>query len=197
MKFLKEWGLFILIVAIIVVLRFFVFKPVLVDGHSMDPTLADRERLMITTLSTIKRQDIVIAKEYDSTSDKPKKIVKRVIGLPGDTITYHNDVLTVNGKVVKEPYLADYQAQLKKDKLQSTYQYDAFFQRLARQSTAFTTSATGEANFTVKVPEGQYYLMGDDRIVSQDSRRVGRFPKKDIIGEAKVRFWPLNRIGGV
>lgn len=54
MKFLKEWGLFILIVAIMAVLRFFVFKPVLVDGHSMDPTLADRERLMMT-LSTIKR----------------------------------------------------------------------------------------------------------------------------------------------
>lgn len=197
MKFLKEWGAFILIFMVLILLRVFVVKPVVVEGHSMDPTLADKERLIIVTLSSIKRQDIVVAKEYDTTNAKEKNIVKRVIGLPGDTISFNDDVLKVNGKVVKEPYLADYQAQFKKDKLQSTYKYDSFFQSLARQSSAFTTDASGEANFTVKVPAGQYYLMGDDRIVSQDSRKVGTFSKKDIVGEAKLRFWPLKRIGGL
>lgn len=197
MKFLKEWGPLILIFTAMILLRVFFWKPVVVEGHSMDPTLANGEHLIILTSTSIKRQDIVVAKEYDQTDGKTKNIVKRVIGLPGDTITFNDDVLKVNGKVVKEPYLADYQAQFKKDQLQSTYKYNTFFQSLARKSIAFTTASTGEANFTVKVPEGQYYLLGDDRIVSQDSRKVGTFPKKDIVGEAKLRFWPLKRIGGL
>ena len=197
MKVLKEWGPFVLIILIALLLRIYVWKPVIVEGHSMDPTLADKERLIIVKTMTIKRQKIVVAKEYDRNSGKEKNIVKRVIGLTGDTIKFDADVLTINGKVVEEPYLKDYKAKFSKDKLQETFSYNGLFQELAQNAAAFTISATGETNFTVTVPKGQYFLMGDDRLVSQDSRQVGAFSKKDLVGEVKLRLWPLNKIGTV
>ncbi|MCJ1969870.1 signal peptidase I [Lactococcus carnosus] len=197
MKVLKEWGPFVLIILIALLLRIYVWKPVIVEGHSMDPTLADKERLIIVKTMTIKRQKIVVAKEYDRNSGKEKNIVKRVIGLPGDTIKFDADVLTINGKVVEEPYLKDYKAKFSKDKLQETFSYNGFFQELAQNAAAFTISATGETNFTVTVPKGQYFLMGDDRLVSQDSRQVGAFSKKDLVGEVKLRIWPIKKIGTV
>ncbi|MCJ1997050.1 signal peptidase I [Lactococcus piscium] len=197
MKVLKEWGPFVLIILIALLLRIYVWKPVIVEGHSMDPTLADKERLIIVKTVNIKRQEIVVAKEYDRNSGKEKNIVKRVIGLPGDTIKFDADVLTINGKVVEEPYLKDYKAKFSKDKLQETFSYNGFFQELAQNAAAFTISATGETNFTVTVPKGQYFLMGDDRLVSQDSRQVGAFSKKDLVGEVKLRIWPIKKIGTV
>ena len=179
MKLLKEWSPFALFIIVMLLLRVYVWQPVIVEGHSMDPTLADKERLVIIKTARIKRQDIV----------------KRVIGMPGDTISYNNDVLTVNGKVIAEPYLTNYQKQLATDKLQQTYQFNSFFQSLGKNAKSFTMSATGQTDFTVKVPEGQYFLMGDNRLVSQDSRQVGTFSKKDIIGEAKLRIWPFKKIG--
>lgn len=195
MKLLKEWGPFALFIIVMLLLRVYVWQPVIVEGHSMDPTLANKERLVIIKTASIKRQDIVVAEEYNTETQTTKNIVKRVIGMPGDTITFKNDVLTVNGKELKEPYLANYQKQLSVDHLQQTYQYNHFFQSLAKNATAFTMSSDGQANFTVKIPEGQYFLMGDNRLVSQDSRQVGTFPKSDIVGEAKLRIWPLKKIG--
>ena len=187
MKLLKEWSPFALFIIVMLLLRVYVWQPVIVEGHSMDPTLADQERLVIIKTARIKRQDIVVAKEYNKEDQSTKNIVKRVIGMPGDTISYNNDVLTVNGKVIAEPYLTNYQKQLATDKLQQTYQFNSFFQSLGKNAKSFTMSATGQT--------GQYFLMGDNRLVSQDSRQVGTFSKKDIIGEAKLRIWPFKKIG--
>lgn len=194
--FIKEWGLFILLMSAFILSYIFVWVNVAVDGHSMDPTLADGERLFVLKVAKIDRFDIVVADETDE-DGKTKKIVKRVIGMPGDTITYENDTLYVNGKQTDEPYLKEYQELFAKDKLQSTYTYNKLFQQLAQQSPAFTADRSGSANFTVTVPEGQYYLLGDDRIVSKDSREVGTFAKEAIVGEIKFRFWPFNKIGTV
>ena len=195
MKLLKEWGPFALFIIVMLLLRVYVWQPVIVEGHSMDPTLADKERLVIIRTASIKRQDIVVAKELNKETNETKNIVKRVIGLPGDTISFKNDVLMVNDKVVKEPYLADYQKAFASDHLQKTYQGNAFFQSLAQNAKTFTLSAASQTEFSVKVPEGQYILMGDNRLVSQDSRQVGTFKKSDIVGEAKLRIWPLKKIG--
>ena len=195
MKLLKEWGPFALFIIVMLLLRVYVWQPVIVEGHSMDPTLADKERLVIIRTASIKRQDIVVAKEQNKETNETKNIVKRVIGLPGDTISFKNDVLMVNDKVVKEPYLADYQKAFASDHLQKTYQGNAFFQSLAQNAKTFTLSAASQTEFSVKVPEGQYFLMGDNRLVSQDSRQVGTFKKSDIVGEAKLRIWPLKKIG--
>lgn len=187
--FLKEWGLFLILMPLFILSRLFIWYPVKVEGHSMDPTLADSQRLLVIKTAKIDRFDIVVAKE-DS-----KQIVKRVIGMPGDTISYQNDTLTVNGKTVSEPYLKAYQKAFTTDKLNATYSYNPYFQELARESQAFTTDSKGNATFSITVPKGQYFLLGDDRIVSKDSREVGTFTKENIIGEAKFRIWPLKTLG--
>ncbi|WP_422802869.1 signal peptidase I [Streptococcus sp. FT1-106] len=193
--FIKEWGLFILFMLAFGLSRWFIWQPVKVDGHSMDPTLANSERLIVIRTTSIDRFDIVVARETED--GQTKDIVKRVIGMPGDTISYKNDILYVNGKKVSETYLKTYQKAFKDDKLQSIYSYNSFFQQRAQTSTAFTTDASGNAEFTVIVPDGEYYLLGDDRIVSKDSREVGTFKRTAIIGEVKFRFWPLSSFGSV
>ncbi len=194
-QFIKEWGPFILFFIALGLVRLFLIQPVSVDGHSMDPTLADGERLIVLRTAKIDRFDIVVAKEKEG--NKTKEIVKRVIGLPGDTITYKDDVLYVNGKKTSEPYLDKYQKAFEDDDLQDIYSYNTLFQQLAENSDAFTTAKDGSTEFTVKVPKNQYFLLGDDRIVSKDSREVGSFKKSAIVGEGKFRFWPLSKIGGV
>ena len=193
MKFLKEWGPFILFVLVLGLSRLFLWQPVKVDGHSMDPTLADGERLIVLDHTKINRFDIVVAKETED--GQTKEIVKRVIGMPGDTITYNDDTLYINGKEVDEKYLDEYKQAFDDEQLQDIYAYNSLFQELAEKADAFTTDSDGNTEFTVKVPKGEYYLMGDDRIVSKDSREVGTFPKSSIVGEVKFRFWPLSKIG--
>ena len=116
---LREWGLFILFITFFLLTRLFLWLPVQVDGHSMDPTLANNQRVIVLKHTSIERFDIVVAKEVED--GKTKQIVKRIIGMPGDTITYQNDKLTVNGKEVKEEYLKEFQAAFAKDKLQKEY----------------------------------------------------------------------------
>lgn len=192
-RFLKEWGFFLLFLTVFLLSRWFIWFPVTVEGHSMDPTLANKEKLIVIKTADINRFDMVVANEVENGAKK--QIVKRVIGLPGDTITYKNDKLFVNGKETKETYLADYQQRYQKDKLQKTYAYNSYFQSLAQASNAFTQDTSGNTNFTVKVPQGHYYLLGDDRIVSKDSRSVGTFKKETIVGEVKFRYWPFTEIG--
>ena len=193
-KFMFEWGFFILFMAALLLSRLFLWSPFLVSGHSMDPTLANGEYLLEIRYLPIDRFDIVVAKETDENGQE-KRIVKRVIGMPGDTIKYENDQLYINGKKTDEPYLKEYIAKFKKDKLQSTYSYRKLFQQIASQADSFTQDALGRSTFTVEVPEGHYFLLGDDRLVSRDSRDVGTFKAIQIDGEAKLRFWPLNKIG--
>jgi len=194
-SFLKEWALFALIIGGIILSRIYLWTPVRVDGHSMDPTLADSEYLLVINKLPIDRFDIVVASETEN--GKTKEIVKRVIGLPGETIEYKNDVLYINGKETDEPYLKDYIQKFKEDKLQSTYSGKGFeengelFRQMAQIAEAFTVDRDGSATFTKKLLDDEYLLLGDDRIVSKDSRQVGAFKKDQIKGEAVLRLWPL------
>ena len=194
-SFLKEWALFGLIIGGIILSRIYLWTPVRVDGHSMDPTLADSEYLLVINKLPIDRFDIVVASETEN--GKTKEIVKRVIGLPGETIEYKNDVLYINGKETDEPYLKDYIQKFKEDKLQSTYSGKGFeengelFRQMAQIAEAFTVDKDGSATFTKKLLDDEYLLLGDDRIVSKDSRQVGACKKEQIKGEAVLRLWPL------
>ena len=194
-SFLKEWALFGLIIGGIILSRIYLWTPVRVDGHSMDPTLADSEYLLVINKLPIDRFDIVVASETEN--GKTKEIVKRVIGLPGETIEYKNDVLYINGKETDEPYLKDYIQKFKEDKLQSTYSGKGFeengelFRQMAQIAEAFTVDKDGSATFTKKLLDDESLLLGDDRIVSKDSRQVGAFKKEQIKGEAVLRLWPL------
>ena len=196
MKFIAEWGFFILFIVAVFASRYYIWSAGSVDGRARDPTLQHQEKLIMLKTTSIDRFDIVVASETDSNGDE-KLIVKRVIGMPGDTIRYENDVLYVNEQKGDEPYCDEYLDAFQKDKLQEVYSYNKQFQAVAQSAEAFTQDANGYVDFTITVPEGQYFLMGDDRLVSLDSRSVGTFSRENIKGEVVFRMWPFNRIGTV
>lgn len=181
---IKEWLPIVIIIALIFLARMFVFSPVKVEGHSMDPTLHDKQRLITSKISNLDRQDIITTKEPDNQS---LYVVKRIIGLPGDRVVMKENVLTINGKEYDEPYLAEFKEKFKKDHLAEEYSYNSAFQQQAANATSFTN------DFTVTVPKNQYFVLGDNRLISKDSRIFGFVDKSLIQGKVVLRFWPLNQ----
>ena len=108
-EWIKEIIWFLGLLAIMLIVKKYIMFPVAVSGHSMDPTLQDRERIMAVKLSKIERFDIVTFPAPDKPGDN---YVKRIIGMPGDTVAYDNDKLLINGKEVAEPYLDEYKQSL-------------------------------------------------------------------------------------
>lgn len=170
-----EWIKAILIALVLAfVIRYFLFAPILVDGDSMMPTLHNKDRLIVNkigyTIGEPERSDIIV---FHATSDKD--YIKRVIGLPGDSISYVDDVLYINGEAVEEPYLDEY----KKSATRLPFTQD------------FTLKdVTG---YDV-VPENHVFVLGDNRQHSRDSRHIGVIPYEEVVGNAKFVFWPLSEI---
>ncbi|CAM3948448.1 signal peptidase I [Catellicoccus marimammalium] len=185
-----------IIILIVVLLRTFVFSPMKISGHSMDPTLHDGERVISVKLAKVKRFDIVTLKAPD---DPDKDYVKRVIGLPGDTIKMQNDTLYINGKKYNEPYLDDFKKLMKKGTLAS--QYEPMFQPEVENAKHFTENFSlqtlASTKGAIKVPKDTYFVMGDNRLISKDSRMLGFIPKKNILGVVEFVYWPLKDIGFV
>ena len=175
-SFLREALNLILSVAIafvlFIVIRTYLFYPFQVVGDSMVPTLETGDRLILNKLADIDRFDIVVFPAPDGTDEE---YVKRIIGLPGDEITYFQDELYINGEKIEEHYLEALR--------------EASDQALTGDFTLF--SLTGEAT----VPDDMYFVMGDNRSVSKDSRKFGFIPAAQIEGTADLRLWPLNKIG--
>ncbi|MGH1649271.1 signal peptidase I [Enterococcus gilvus] len=167
---------FLILAAILIGLRHFVFTPVVVKGDSMDPTLADGERVIALKNTEIKRFDIVT---FPAPDDEGKNYIKRVIGLPGDTIEYKNDQLYINGKKTDEPYLDEYKGELT-DSQPLTYDFNL-----------------KDLYGSEKIPEGELFVLGDNRRISKDSRIIGMIKEKNIMADVKFVFWPLNRFGTV
>lgn len=155
-------------------IRTFLFAPVSVEGDSMVPTLHDDDRLILNKVASIDRFDIVV---FNAPDDPGKQYIKRVIGMPGDTVEVQDDVLLVNGEVVPEEYL-----QPELFDLEGTSSFTDDF------NLAILTGIT-------EVPEGQYFLLGDNRQNSKDSRYFGFVNEENIIGTTDFRFWPLQDFG--
>ena len=162
------------IVAFIIVggVYFFLGRPFTVRGASMYPTLHNGDRMVLSKVGNIHRFDVVILKAPDENVE----YIKRVIGMPGDTIEMKSGVLYINGKKVEQPFINT--------------------EALAKQTVFmddFTLeSLTGES----KVPEGKYFVLGDNRGVSKDSRMIGFIDRSAIEGKAVFTIWPFGRIGG-
>lgn len=168
-EWLKALVIAFLLAALI---RYFLFAPIVVDGESMMPTLHDQDRLIINKLA----YDIGEAERFDIVvfhAAGEKDFIKRVIGLPGEHIEYRDDVLYVDGEPIEEPFLQPY-----KEKVQGKLTGD------------FALQDTLEGEQTV--PEGELFVMGDNRLRSKDSRHIGTVPIDQVVGEAAVQFWPFK-----
>lgn len=151
----------------------FFFRPVVVDGTSMNPTLVDRDVAFSSIITNrtrdLKRFDIVviILKERD------ERLVKRVIGLPNETIVYSCDHLYIDGVEIAEDFLD-------REYIEEYMQY----------KTGYFTN-----DFTYTLGENEYFCMGDNRRVSQDSRYYGPFSRNDIISVGIFRIYPFSSFG--
>lgn len=171
---LWEWTKALLIAVILAaVIRYFLFAPIVVDGLSMMPTLHDQNRMIVNKFSyeigQPKRFDIIVFHAPEG-----KDYIKRVIGLPGDKIEYKNDILYVNGKAYKEPYLDEYKKQVMDGPL----------------TDSFKLKDTAVASETV--PKGELFVMGDNRRFSKDGRHIGAIPMSKVIGKTNMVYWPIK-----
>ncbi|RHW39668.1 signal peptidase I [Lysinibacillus yapensis] len=173
---LWEWiKALVIAFAIAVIIRYFLFTPIVVDGDSMMPTLEDGDRMIVNKIGykigEPDRFDIVVFHAPEG-----KDYIKRVIGLPGDTIEYKDDQLYINGKAYEEPYLDEYKSQITEGTLTQDF-------------TLQDVEPTLE-----EIPEGYVFVMGDNRRYSKDSRHIGVVNEKEIIGNTSIVFWPLSEM---
>ncbi len=163
---LRGWArdiFFAALAAVLIVI--FVVQPVKVEGTSMQPNLADQERIFVSKFiyhfSDIDRGDVIV---FWYPNDVSKSFIKRVIGLPGDRVEIRKGDVYIDGKRLGEPYVG------------SDYRDDSFHR-------------------IVEVPLHQYFVLGDHRSSSNDSRSWGFVPEAQIFGKAVFRYWPLSKLG--
>ena len=161
--FLKSTVPYVVIIMVVVLIRSYIITPVQVEGLSMYSTLDDKEILLLKKYDkNYERFDIVVF-NFNNT-----KLIKRIMGLPGDTVEYRENKLYINGQYVKEEFLTNNQ-----------------------QTADFTLEELGYE----KIPNGYYFVMGDNRTNSTDSRIIGLIPNEDIEGTTNFAIFPLDKIG--
>lgn len=164
--------------SIFVVVYVFLAQPHQVSGRSMVPTLQDGEYLLTNKLAYRRglpeRGDVVVFKAPPTAHCPPGgacDFIKRVIALPGETISIKGGKVFINSKVLLEKYLPpDY-----------VTREDAYLKE----------------GSVIRLDEGEYFLLGDNRLGSSDSRAFGPVVKKNIIGKAWIRYWPFDKFGAV
>lgn len=178
----------VFVVSAIVILLFvnFVAHPVRVDGRSMYPTLKDGEfgftNVGGVLLNGVERGNIVVVTMEEE--GQKTHWVKRVIGLPGDTVSCVNDVVYINGKVLDETKYID------PDYRQSLVDKFGYFNKVPNANN------TNVEDFEeVKLKDDEYYVMGDNRPYSKDSRYVGPVKKSQIFAKKMLVLLPISDIG--
>ena len=164
---IKELLPYVLILGGVILIRTFIVTPVIVSGDSMKPNLHNGDLLLERKIdynsTNIKRFDIVVIKEGK------EEIIKRIIRLPGEHISYKNNKLYVNDKVLEENF--DF-----------------------RKTNDFNLEEICSCN---SIPKGKYLVLGDNRPISKDSRMIGLIDEKDILGKAVYRIWPISKFGNI
>lgn len=184
-KKITYYSLVGLLITLSILFNVFVQR-VQVSGHSMDPTLKTNEKLFALKHVPIDRFDIVVAKE--KTDDENIFIIKRVIGLPGDTVEYKKDQLYVNGKKMNEPYLNSFKEKLKDGSLIDYFtKINSNYAKFDFNTDYLTVDSSGNDTFKVTLKSDEYFLLGDDRPISKDSRAIGPVKKSDIISKTFVK----------
>src|SRR5699024_1121721 len=145
-------------------------EPTLVRGASMSPTLHDQDRLHISKKSEPERIDV----DVFHTSNK-HSLVKCVIGLPGEKVEYKDETLYIDEESYESHYLES-----NKDAITDN----------GPLTNTFQLEDTELGNTTV--PEGQLFVMGDNRRLSKDRRQIGTIPLEDVVGVSKLIFFPFD-----
>ncbi len=163
---LKNWTRDIFVAALMAILIvIFVIQPVRVEGTSMQPNLVDQERIFVNKLgyhfNGIERGDVVV---FWYPKDRDKSFIKRVVGLPGETVEVRQGSVYVDGRSLNERYVLS--------KYVDRYSYPP-----------------------KRVPWDSYFVMGDHRNSSNDSRHWGCVPLGSIFGKAVFRYWPVSKMG--
>lgn len=155
MRFIKEVLPYIVILLIVMLIRVYVVTPVIVNGESMSPTLKNNELLLLKKYDKkIERFDIVVFKYNDS------RLIKRVIGLPGDKVEYKDGKLYINDEEMVEPF----------------------------------SSITKDFKYIGVVSENSYFVLGDNRNDSVDSRMIGLVTKDMLLGSTDFSIWPIKTL---
>jgi signal peptidase I len=165
---LRVWARDLLLtICFAVVVIIFLYQPVKVEGTSMAPLISDQERIFINKLvyrfEPISRGDVVV---FWYPHDRTKSFIKRVVGLPGETVEIRQGRVYVNDKSLEEPYILP-------EYLDSN-SYPAF-----------------------RVPAQEYFVMGDHRDSSNDSRMFGPVRAEYIYGKAVFAYWPMDHFGSL
>jgi signal peptidase I len=168
----KNWGEPLLIAAVLAIfIRTFIFGPYKIPTGSMKPTFMEEDKIFVDKLSyrfhAPERGDIIV---FKYPLDRKKDFVKRLAGLPGESLEIRKGVLIVNGKPMTDPPFS-----------KNTY-YNV-------EDWKF-----GKSGQIIRVPDGEYFALGDNSAHSADSRQWGFVPKKDLVGKAFMIWWPPKRI---
>ena len=162
-KILKNVYPYIIVVIVVIIIRSFFVTPAIVDGNSMNPTLNNNNIILLNKLdyklNEINRFDVVVV------NVKNEKLIKRVIGLPGEYIEYKDDNLYVDGFLTDEKF-----------------------------KHATTSDFKLETLGYLKIPGDKYFVVGDNRNNSVDSRMIGLIDKKDILGSVSYKIIPIGRV---
>lgn len=154
--------------AIVLPVRFFIAQPFLVSGPSMIPTFNDKDYLIVDELSyrfeKPKRGEVIIFKQ----EQEGKYLIKRIVGLPGETLTLSGKTVTIKNAARPEGFALD---------------------------QSFLANTVSEPQRTVTLDDSHYFVLGDNRPVSYDSRGWGPLPAKDIVGRPLIRLYPFDKIG--
>lgn len=167
---IHDWMLFagkmLCIFLLVYIIRSIFFSWALVNGNSMNPVIADRDVVLVSKISKEYQRGDIVI--CHSGKGTGKELIKRVIGIPGDVIEIDENThqVRVNGENLWEPYIKE------------------------------ETCERGDIHYPAQVPPGQYFVMGDNRNDSLDSRfsEVGTLPAENIEGRVTVRIFPFTRI---
>lgn len=166
-KIIKEIISYILIIIIVLVIKNYVFTPIRVNGGSMEPTLKHNDIMILNEIgyyiNGVERFDIVVV------SVNGERIIKRVIGIPGDKVEYKDNKLYINDQEIKEDFIND-----------NTKDF----------------SVKDDLGFEI-IPDNYYFVVGDNRNNSIDSRIIGLVSSKQIKGKTKLVVYPFSKFGNV
>ncbi len=164
-KALRWFKEFVVALGIAVFIIVFLYQPVKVEGTSMMPQLKDQERIFINKfayrLGTVERGDVVV---FRYPGDPSKNYIKRIVGVPGDTVEIVRGVVMLNGEQLEEPYVP---SQFRDER----------------------------SMYPLTVPPDTYFVLGDHRNLSSDSRDFGVVTRGAIFGKAVFAYWPTAMVG--